>query len=92
MSSLLRAKNNPCLPSAVVLYSFRKWSPGDSAKFEGVGAHFQHIVDDGTKSSRRIHGRKQNHIAKLDKHLEVVIIRALDRNVTSVRNETLVRE
>lgn len=72
------------LPSANVLYSFRKRSPGDSAQFEGVGAHFEHIVDDGTKSGRRIHGGKQNHIAKLDKHLEVVVIRALYGNAPRV--------
>lgn len=62
------------LPGAYILDPFPHWPLIDDAQLERVRSNLQHVVEHSPKGSDWIHGRKQHHIAKLYKHLQVIIV------------------
>lgn len=67
------------LPLADALHSNSKGPLQTSAKLKGITANLNDVVDESTHGSQREGWREEHHVAKLDKHLLVVLEGVLRR-------------
>lgn len=65
------------LPDTNALCPNAEGSLEDTAEFEGVGTDLYEVVEESAHGSQRESRREESHIAKLDKHLQVVLKGAL---------------
>ena len=71
----------PYLPDTNVSRFFHARPLNNPAELEGVSLQFQHIVKKSPKCSHGVHGRKQENVAKLEKHFKVVVVCILKQKI-----------
>jgi hypothetical protein len=65
------------LPRANVCHSLPERPLVDKAELERVALDLEQVVEERPERGERVRRREQGHVAKLDKHFEVVFERAL---------------
>ena len=63
---------------------FCKGSLKDTAKLEGVGSYFYHVIEQSPEGGHRIGGRKQKRVTKLKEQLQIIIESTLGKKKDTV--------